>query len=494
MFLAGLDIGTTGCKISVFQTDGRFLDNVYREYPVQRSHNVHEVDAGSIWSAVQTVIKEAEEKYHGIAGIGVTSFGETFVMLDEKDEPILPSMLYTDLRGEEQCAALSEKIGKEKLIEITGLKPHYMYSLPKLMWMKEKKTEAYSRARHVLLMEDYIVYMLTGEAQIDYSLAARTMAFDIRKLCWSNDILKWAGIDADLLSRPVPTGTCAGCVRPDVAKRLGLNHDVRIISVSHDQVAAAIGSGVLDEHSTVDGAGTVQCMTPVFQDYDASKMAENNYGIVPYIKPGNYVTYAFSYTGGALVKWFVDNLAGFAAKEADEKGTSIYDQLQGESSGEPTGILVLPHFAGAATPYMDGGSKGAVIGLTLSHTQQDIYRAIMEGICYEMRLNQDCLAQAGITIAPLRATGGGAKSRVWMQMKADVLNVPVTALETGEAGAAGSAMLVGVAVGAFKNLEEASAVMVKERETFFPRVEFHKKYEVIYQRYKKLYEAVRPLV
>lgn len=494
MLLAGLDIGTTGCKLSAFQIDGKLLGSIYREYPVHRSHSAHEMDAEAVWSAVREVIAQGAQQFPGIAGIGVTSFGESFVLLDEAGQSLLPVMLYTDPRGEAQAARLVEELGKDTVVSITGLNPHAMYSLPKLMWVKENLPQVYDKVKHIFLMEDYIIWKLTGVAQIDYSLATRTMAFDISRLCWSKQVCDAAGIDPALLSKPVPTGTSAGQLRKELTEELGLWEGTIAVSVSHDQVAAAIGSGVFDEHRTVDGAGTVQCTTPVFHSFDPAKMAESNYCIVPFIKPGSYVTYAFSYTGGALVKWFVDNLAQDAVAEAKAQGVSVYDLLEGKDQQMPTGILVLPHFAGAATPTMDGGSKGAIVGLTLSHTKQDLYRAVMEGVCYEMRLNQDLLSGCGVDIAPLHATGGGAKSRVWMQMKADVLNVPVTALTTAEAGATGSAMLVGVALGLYPTLEAAAERMVRVREVFQPRPEVHARYEEVYQRYKKLYHAVRPLV
>ena len=494
MLLAGLDIGSTGCKISVFQPDGKYLGGIGREYPVQRSHSAHEVDADAIWTAVQEVIAEAAAKFPGIGGIGITSFGESFAMLDENDEVLMPVMLYTDPRGMEETQQLRSVLGDQKLMEITGLAAHHMYSIPKVMWVKEHCPEEYAKTKKILLMQDFIVYRLTGKAQIDYSLVTRTMAFDIRKLQWSDEVLNVAGVDKTLFSKPVPTGTSAGTVRPEMREKLGLAPDTIIVSVSHDQVAAAIGSGVFDESATVDGAGTVQCLTPVFRSYNAAKMAENTYAIVPFIKEGCYVTYGFSYTGGALVKWFVDNMAGHALQKANEQGVNIYDFLEGELSDEPTGLLVLPHFAGAGTPYMDGGSKGAIIGLTLAHTQHEIYRAIMEGVCYEMRLNQKRLAESGVIVAPIHATGGGAKSKVWMQMKADVLNVPVTAMETSEAGAAGSAMLVGIAAGVFSNIEEAAAAMVRPKHTYYPRKDVHEKYEEVFTRYEKLYNAVRPLI
>jgi xylulokinase len=160
---------------------------------------------------------------------------------------------------------------------------------------------------------------------------------------------------------------------------------------------------------------------------------------------------------------------------------------------EPTGLLVLPHFAGAATPYMDTGSKGAILGLTTATTAADIYRACMEGVVYEMRLNYEALAGSGIHFEKLNATGGGARSKRWIQMKADVLNLPITALKTVDAGTVGSAMLTGIAVGLFTDLDNAAAHMVQEMETYYPRREMHEKYMKIYERYQALYKAVRPL-
>lgn len=488
--LAGLDVGTTGCKVSVFSAGGECLGSAYRAYPAQRSLNVHEIDADVLWTAVQQVLCEAAQRFHGIAAIGVASFGETFVVLDQQDRVLLPAMLNTDPRGRTQCERLVERLGREPLIRLTGVNPHHMYSLPKLMWIQDHQPQLYARIRRVLLMEDYVVYRLTGRAQIDHSLATRTMAFDIHQLRWSDEVFRAAGIDARLFSQPVPTGTAAGAIRAGLIP--GLDGTL-IVSISHDQVAAAIGSGVLDESRAVDGAGTVQCCTPVFRRYDAMKMAQNQFCVVPFLDGGRYVTYAFSYTGGALVKWFCDNLAGAARREAAQRQTDVHSVLEGGWGGTPTGILVLPHFAGAATPYMDDGSQGAIVGLTLSHTQQDLYRAILEGVCLEMRLNQERLMESGVQLAPLYATGGGARSRRWLQLKADVLNVPVTALAVSEAGATGSAMLAGIAAGVFGSLDEAVRAMVREKETFLPREDIHQQYEDIYQRYRRLYDAVRPL-
>ncbi len=437
---AGLDIGTTGCKLTVYNKNEEYLGRVYEDYPAMRSAEEHELDPGAVWMAVQKVLTAAAAKFKGIEGIGITSFGESFVLLDKDDKPLCNVMLYTDSRGEAECEALCQRLGRERLSQITGLNPHAMYSLPKLMWIMDNQPGIYERAKRVCLMEDYIAFMLTGEAVIDYSLASRTMSFDIRSLNWSKEVFSASGVDSGLFSRPVPTGTSIGRIKKNLSTSLGFKQDVIVVVSGHDQVAAAVGSGVFDTDVAVDGAGTVECVTPVFEGIpEGDALIQGYYAIVPYIEPGKYVCYAFSYTGGALVQWFADNLAGYAHASAKGKNISVFEELDGAKL--PTGLLVLPHFAGAATPYMDYGSKGAIIGLTISHTQQDIFAGIMEGVCYEMALNVKRLNKAGIGFDKLRATGGGANNKTWMQMKANVLKMPVTALNSVEAGAAGSAMI-----------------------------------------------------
>lgn len=496
MKIAGLDIGTTGCKLTVFDEQGQDLGKAYRDYPVRRQVSGHEIDISVVMDSVYAVIGEMVTQYPDIGGIGITSFGETFVMTDAQGTPLHTAMLYTDPRGAEECAQLVETLGADRIARISGLAPHEMYSVCKIMWLKKHQPEVYQQARHIFLIGDYVAWHLTGVAQIDYSLATRSMAFDIGKLTWSEEILTAAGIDISLLSKPVPTGTVAGCVTKAAAEKTGLNPDCQIVTVSHDQVAAAVGAGAFDGETAVDGAGTVECLTPIYDSLpDISVMSKGYFSVVPYVIPGKYVAYAFSYTGGALIQWCVNTFAKAEQEKAKEQGVSVNTYLEQQyNKQEPTGLLVLPHFAGAATPYMDTGSKGAILGLTAGTTLSEIYRACMEGVAYEMRLNYDALAASGIHFTKLHATGGGAKSKVWMQMKADILNLPIRSLKTTDAGTVGSAMLTGVAVGVFRDLAEAAAVMVRQRETYLPDPKRHEQYMRIYERYRKVYQAVRPLM
>ena len=486
MKIAGLDIGTTGCKLTVFDENGTQIGKSYRNYPVRRAVSGHEIDMSAMMESVFAVIEEMASQYPDIAGIGVTSFGETFVVTNDAGEPLLSAMLYTDPRGAEECAELVERLGADRIAEVTGLAPHEMYSISKMMWIKKHVPEVYAATKRIHLIEDFVVWHLTHRAQIDYSLATRTMAFDIHKLAWSGEVFDAAGIDVSLMSEPVPTGTSAGAVTPATARRTGLSGDCVIVSVSHDQVAAAVGAGAFDGSVAVDGAGTVECLTPIYDSLpDIPVMAKGYFSVVPYVVPGKYVAYAFSYTGGALIQWAMETVGRGESNESMEKAYG---------KDEPTGLLVLPHFAGAATPYMDIGSKGAILGLTTATTAADLYCACMEGVAYEMRLNYESLSGSGIRFEKLNATGGGARSKRWMQMKADVLDLPITALKTVDAGTVGSAMLTGIAVGLFRDLEDAAARMVQKMETYYPRAEMHEKYMEVYKRYKATYNAVRPLM
>lgn len=499
MKIAGLDIGTTGCKCTVFDEKGKYLDKAYRDYPVRRATSGHEIDVSTVMDAVYEVIGKMAGEYPDIAGLGVTSFGETFVMTDEAGTPLHTSMLYTDPRGREEAQQLVDALGSHEIQQITGLVPHSMYSMPKIMWIRNHHPEIYERAAHIFLMQDYVVFHLTGEARIDYSLATRTMAFDIIHKCWSQEIFGAAGIDVRKMSQPVATGVVAGRVTREAAERTGLRPEAMVVSGAHDQVAAAVGAGVFDGNTAVDGAGTVECLTPIYDSLpDMDQMYAGNYAVVPYVVPGTYCAYAFSYTGGALIQWCADTLAKeeewIAKKEAISINAWLEQEYLRNRGDNPSGLLVLPHFAGAATPYMDTGSKGAILGLTTDTTVSDIYRGCMEGVAYEMCLNAKRIAGSGVKYHKISATGGGAHSKIWMQMKADMLNVPITALETVDAGTVGSAMLTGVAIGLFQNLADARAHMVRERETYLPKAQMHERYMDIYERYAKVYEAVRPLM
>lgn len=492
MIIGGLDVGTTGCKIVLYNEKSELLATYYNEYNAVHKNGQHEIDFKDVKSGVLDLLKNAVSEYK-IDALGVTSFGETFAMLDENDNILAPSMLYTDPRGQEECSYLCEKIGEEKLTLLTGVKPHPMYSISKIMWHKNNNPAIFAKCKRILLGEDFIVYTLTGNAQIDYSLAARTAAFDIEKKRWIDEIFDIAKVDVNLMSKPVPAGTVAGNIRNEIKKELGIDYDITVVNGCHDQVAAMIGSGIFETYQAMDGTGTVECIPVILKEKPTDiSFYEGGYSVVPYID-GLYACYAFSFTGGATLKWFRDNFAELEQVRAEKEDKNVYAMLDDSINDKPTGILVLPHFAGAATPYMDNDSKAAFVGITLETTKYDLYKALMEGTSYEMLLNFNTMKALTGEIGEIRATGGGATSDVWLQIKADILNTEITALSCKEVGAAGTVALTLKAMGAIDNLKAAVSQMVTARRVFSPNEKNTKVYTELYKKYANLYSAVKEL-
>lgn len=492
MIVGGLDIGTTGCKIALYNDKADLLAVYYREYSAIHKNGQHEIDFNDVKANVLSILKTATANYK-IDAIGVTSFGETFAMLDENDCILAPSMLYTDPRGEKECEYLCELFGKEYLTLTTGAKPHPMYSISKILWYKNNEPSLFSRCKKILLGEDFIVYTLTGNAQIDYSLAARTGAFDIEKRCWILQMFKALDIDVSLMSTPVAAGSIAGKLNTQLKTELEIDYDITIINGCHDQVAAMIGAGISDTDKAMDGTGTVECI-PVVLDKkpDDIQFYEYGYSVVPYIN-GKYACYALSYTSGAALKWFRDNFAELEYIKAEKSGENVYANLDKKADKKPTGILVLPHFAGAATPYMDNRAKAAFLGITLETNKYDIYKALMEGTSYEMLLNFNTMKAFTGEIKEIRATGGGASSDLWLQIKADILNTAITSIDCKEVGAAGTVILAGTALNVFDNPDFAAAKMAKVRKVFNPNYENREIYAKLYKKYENLYAAIKNL-
>jgi xylulokinase len=496
MALLGLDAGTTRCKCQVFSETGEILAYEAVEYQPIHYEDGTCVNIAALINGVKTVIGRAAKKCGAsVDALCISSFGESFVPLDESDIVLENPMMYSDARGSEESTELSDRLGEDFIIKTSGVKPHSMYSLVKMMWLRRRRPALYERTKRFLLIGDYIIYCLTGEAVIDYSLAARSMAFDVKNKCWSAPLLRAAGIDAALLSSAVMPGTIVGKARPKICAELGLKKDCLVITGAHDQICAALGGGAVAEGQAADGIGTVECITPVFRGIpDLSKMSKYGFACIPFAEDGLYATYAFSYTGGALIKWFRDNLADDTYKRIKTEGRDFYSYFETLMGDAPGSLLVLPYFSGAATPHMDSGAVGAMIGLGLTTSKADIYRGLMEGAAYEMRLNAELLTETGIEISDMTVSGGGASSAKWLQIKADIMGRAVTPLRSSEAGICGAAMLAARATGLCASLEEANTLFVKIDAPVLPINNNVAKYDRQYRQYKKIYGKVKEIL
>ncbi len=496
MYLMGIDIGSTGCKATVVDAYGNVAGSSYREYKtIITSEGYYEISAQSIRDEVKNAIKIASEgiKKGGIKAICTSSFGEAFIGIDKNGNPLNNAILYIDPRGKEYIAGFSEKLGFDG-VQISGTKPQAIFSLPKLMWMRDNRLETYQKIDKILFIADYVLYMLGAEAFCTYSLAARSMAFDVINKKWSDDILDYANVNKNVFPSPIASGSIIGKISKVVADELGLSDDILLVAGGHDQPCAALGAGVNRSGLAVDGLGTVECITPAFSSPVITKeMTNNNFVCVPHVLDGMYVTYAFNITSGSVVRWYRDTF-GLQEKEyAERNGINAYDYIMDSAVDEPSGMFLLPHFAGSATPYMDGDSKGAMIGLSLDTTKEKFIKAILEGITYEIMVNTEILDNEGIKIDCLRAVGGLTKCEKYMQLKSNMMDRVIQTLNVTEAGTAGVAILAGVACGIYKSIDDGIDKVVKVKKVFEPDKKISEYYKEQFMKYKKVYYAVKEI-
>lgn len=476
-----VDIGTTGCKCQLFSENGEILKYLFGEYDFMESEGFHYVNICEIEKRLRNMISEISTEFD-ISSVCVSSMGESFVLLDEDDNILFYPMLYTDPRGEKEAEKIKAVIGEEKAFQITGIIPHSMYSLSKLLFIKNNAPKMFAKARKLMLIGDYLGYLLTGERVIDYGLAARTGAFDIEKMEFSKEILSAFDIDPALFSEPKRAGSLVGKIKA----LWGI--DAVLVLGSHDQICASIGAGVLQAGDAVDGMGTVECLTTVFKDKPTDvNMGIQGYPCVPYPVEGLYCTYILNYSCCSTVNWLRKNIMhGYKGDEP-----SFFAYIEKDIPDEPTDILTLPYLGGAATPYQDLNAKGVIVNLNTQTQDWEVFQSIMEGTAFEMRLNSETVEKYGISVKQAVAAGGGANSEKWLQKKADIQYIPIKKLRSSEGGLCGCAMLQATALGAAADLIEAREIFVRCTKEFLPDEKRHEAYENNYKKYKKLYNAVK---
>lgn len=486
MNFCGLDVGTSGVKAVVFDETGVLKASAHYEYDATfESDGTRLIGAEDLWTKTKFALSLVAMEVEGqIDAISVDTFGEAFVMLNEDDEVLSDIMLYTDRRGEEEYYRAMQKSSDREIAAICGLPPSPTYSISKVLYLKEQKPELYEKAKRILLIEDYIIYMLCGEAAIDHSAATRTMFFDAVKLEWSDVLAKKFDIDLTPFSKPVKTGTVVGFIRIDLAGELGISHSMKVVTGGHDQTICAIGSG-LRAGSTVCGMGTSECITPIFDGMlDAGFIEKNGFPCEPVWEVGKYCTMAYNPSCGLLIKWFFKNFA--AGEMLLSGGKPPYNIFEDNFPQKPTRLMVQPFLVGSGTPYFDVEARVAITGMGLGTTRYDIYRAVLEGMTLDQMLNLRLLKTHGIEVGNLVCVGGGSVSKPWLQVKADVLQLPVSTLKVSEAGALGCAIVCAYALGVYGSVEEAAAVMSRVDKTIEPNVANASFYEEKFELYKEL--------
>ena len=492
----GVDIGTSGCKAVVFDETAKQVGSAYREYDlICPQPGWAELDSDEVMVKCFEVIAAsvAQAPDGSVCGLGISSQGEAFTPVDANGKSLCRAMVSSDTRAARYATQWSEKFGVERLYQITGQTAHPMYTLFKLLWLKDNQPDIWTRADRFFCFEDLLQYRLGLDPAIGWPLAGRTMLFDVRRHQWSEEILDAVGLSSEKLARPIPSGCAAGNVPAKIARNLGLPDDVIVAAGGHDQTCGALGAGATDPGVAMYATGTVECITPVFSEpIFSDDLRENNLCTYDAALPDMYATVAFSLTGGNILKWFRDEFGAAEVQQAEKTGVNPYDLLLAAMSDKPSGLMVLPYFTPSATPYFDIETPGAILGLRLSTTRAQIIRALLEGVGFEMLLNLDILERSGHRVSELRTVGGGAKSKIWTQLKADVMGRPIVVLEVTEAGSLGAAILARTARTG-ESPSDIAARWVRPVCTVQPRSEFADYYRGRLDLYKRLYPTLREL-
>lgn len=489
MSLLGIDVGTTGSKAVVFSTGGEVLASAYEEYDYARPQaGWAELDSLQVWEQIQRTIRQAA------AGVGkdplkalcVSSLGEAVVPVSRDRKVLGPSILNFDSRGAEYLPGLRQQISDERLFGLNGNTFGNHYSLTKLLWLKEHQPQIYEPTDYFLHWSGFISFMLGAEAAVDYSLANRSLLFDLERASWSAELVNLFGIEPGKLPPTVPSGSPIGNVAPRVAAELGLSPGIPIVSGAHDQCSNSVGCGVIEVGQAMYGMGTYICMTPVYERRPpAAAMIGQGLNTEHHAAPGKLVSFIYN-QGGALVKWYRDTFAIQERRQAALEGVDVYNALTAEMPEAPSRVMALPHFTATGPPRFIADSCGILAGLYLDTPRGEILKGLIEGSTFYLRACLEALPEE-ITIDKLHAAGGGSKSEAWLQVCADILGRPVVQPVINEAGALGAAILAGAGSGVFTSVNEGVEAMVQQRGTFEPQPSVQRLYDERFAKYQKLW-------
>jgi xylulokinase len=473
MSLLAVDIGSSACKAVVFAASGQVLASAAASYTADFPHPAHaEMDAAKFFEAVCACTQQvARELSDPVRAVCFSSHGETFVPVNARGEAVGPAILNMDGRATSEAAWIEGVFGRKKLYEITGQVAHPSYTILKILWLREHWPEVFAATTRFASVTDYVLLQLGLSSYIDYSLASRFLAFDIRARRWSQEILTAVDLREERLPTPVAAGTVAGTLSASAAGRLGLPAGVTVIVGGHDQPCGALGTGTLDPGQVMDSIGTYECVlaatkTPSLTDA-ALAASLNTYC---HVVPERYITIAY-FPSGIMMKWFHDLLYGngSATQEGQSGGESDhYAFLEANAPSGPTDLCVTPHLIGTCNPDFDPGARGVIAGLNPRTDRAHIYKGILEGVACELSQMTDMLAKAVGEFQDVRVIGGGARSALGLKLRAALTGCRLHEMQCQEAVCLGGAILAGLAIGEFGSIREAVDRVVHEAQTVNP--------------------------
>ncbi|MFG6326747.1 MAG: xylulokinase [Lachnospiraceae bacterium] len=482
MLYIGIDLGTSSVKLLLMDSNGNVVNTVSEEYPIYFPRPGWSEQNPEDW--YKAVIAGIKKLTYGIdkdkvAGISFGGQMHGLVILDENDKVIRPCILWNDGRTKKECDYLNNVIGKEKLSDYTANIAFAGFTAPKLLWLRENEPESFKAIKKIMLPKDYIAYMMTGVFSTDVSDASGTLLFDVKNRRWSEEMCSICDISREMLPRVYESYECTGKILEHAADEAGIGTNVRIIAGAGDNAAAAVATGTIGDGMCNISLGT---SGTIFISSDKFGVDENNALHSFCDANGKYHLMGCMLSAASCNKWWLKDILDTEEYEAE--------QAEIKNLGE-NHVYFLPYLMGERSPHNNPYAKGTFIGMTMDTTRAHMTQAVLEGVAFAFRDMLEIARSLGIKPERTKICGGGAKSRLWIKILANVLNLKIDILEAEEGPSLGAAILAASACGGYKDIKEAAEKIIKVSETVEPEQEISEKYQRQYEVFKKIYPACK---
>lgn len=497
MILLGLDIGTSGAKALAVNERGRVIATAFADYAMATPRPLWaEQDPEDWWRAsvraFRTLLRSAKVRSAGIRGIGLTGQMHGLVLLDTGGKVLRPCIMWNDQRTGSECEEITRRMGKERILELTGNPVLPGFTAPKIIWVRSHEPRIYARIARILLPKDYIRYRLTGEFVSEVSDASGTSLLDVRRRAWSDEILRALDIPSGWMPALVESPVATGGVSREAARATGLKEGTPVVGGGGDQAAGAVGCGTVREgviSVTVGTSGVVFAHSDSYRVEPQGRLHAFCHAV-----PGAWHLMGVTLSAGGSLRWMRDTFCAEEKMLAKKKGVDPYEIMVSAASKVPAGsegLLFLPYLSGERTPYSDPHARGAFLGLTLRHGKAHALRAVLEGVAFSLKDCLELMKAMGIPTHEVRISGGGARSHTWRQIICDVLQVPLSTVNATDGAPYGAALLAGVGTGLFRSVNEAcEPIRVVSQTHPGPHT---RTYEHLYDIYRQSYPQNKPL-
>ncbi|MBN1976094.1 MAG: xylulokinase [Anaerolineae bacterium] len=497
VYLLGIDVGTSGSKAILIDAAGAIKASATTEYPLYTPQPLWAEQNPSDWwaatvSSIKRVLQEEGVRPADVAGVGLTGQMHGLVLLDAQGEVLRPCIMWNDQRTAAQCAAITEKVGLENVLRLTGNPILPGFTAPKIVWVRENEPQVYANVAKALLPKDYVRYRLTGGFFGEVSDASGTSMFDVGRRQWSDEMLQALEVPRAWLPEVTESPEVSARISAGAAAETGRLEGTPVVGGGGDQAAQAVGTGIVAEgvvSATLGTSGVVFAASDSYRVEPQGRLHAFCHAV-----PGMWHLMGVMLSAAGSFRWYRDTLGEVERAQEAQTGRDAYDILT-EAAAEVApgceGLLFLPYLTGERTPYPDPNARGVFFGLTLRHGKAHMTRAVLEGVSYGLLDSLELMRALGLSIEQVRASGGGARSPLWRQILADVFDTEIVTVNVTEGAAYGAALLAGVGAGIYADVLSAceAALRLTGRTEPGPAVSTYADY---YPRYRALYPALAP--